>query len=255
MNAEVIREESCEELDRRFLQAVCCFVILLITAMSWAQQQPQPDRLFTGSVRVDVINVEVYVTDRHGNPVFGLEREDFELLVKGRPMEISNFYAPPAPEGAPAAEKPMLEVDFAEPPPRHLAVLVDQTNLLPTRREAVMAALRTLVSERVALGDRVMVATYDDRIDVLSGFGDGTEGLERALDSIDTTAASAFSDDAEFRRILRCIEVSCNEPELIWDEVLVYTRHLRSKSRKLLAYLGSFVDSMAGLPGRRALPR
>ena len=49
------------------------------------------------SVRVDVVNVEVFVTDKDGKPVYGLKREDFELIVRGEQVEISNFFAPPSP--------------------------------------------------------------------------------------------------------------------------------------------------------------
>src|SRR6266849_894846 len=53
------------------------------------------------SIEVHVVNVDVVVTDRAGNPVPGLKREDFELYENGKPQAISNFYevspSPPAP--------------------------------------------------------------------------------------------------------------------------------------------------------------
>jgi len=206
------------------------------------------------SVRVDVVNVEVFVIDSQGRPVYGLEREDFELIVKGKPMEISNFYAPPAPDALPAEPGPIaLEAVEVPPPPRHIVVFVDHTNLLPTRRREVMDSLRVLVEERLALGDRIMITAYDSKVAVLSNFGDEPEVHAAALETINNTAASTFETQIEFGRILRCIEVQCDDPEFILQQINVYAEDLRHRSRMMLAHLGTVIDSMAGLPGRRSL--
>ncbi len=228
--------------------------IWLIAVSAVAQETPPTDRVFMDSVRVDVVNVEVFVTDRNGNPVYGLKREDFELIVKGQQMEISNFYAPPSPDAQPAEPGPIaLEAVEVPQPPRHIVVFVDHTNLMPTRRQEVMDSLRGLVEDRLAQGDRIMITAYDARVDVLSHFGDDPEVHAAALDTINNTTASTFQTQADFNRILRCIEVQCNEPEYIRQDIDVYARELRHRSRIMLAHLGTVVDSMAGLPGRRSL--
>ncbi len=229
-------------------------ILLAITAIAAAQERPPTGRVFTDSVRVDVVNVEVFVVDKQGRPVFGLEREDFELIVKGRPMEISNFYAPPPPSTELAEPGPIaMESVDVPPPPRHIVVFVDHTNLLPTRRPEVIASLRTLIEERLADGDRVLIADYDSRVEILSNFGDEPAVHLAAIDSLDRTGASTFRSHSEFGRILRCMEVECTEPELIWDDVNVYARELRHHNRIMLAHLGTVIDSMGGLPGRRSL--
>ncbi len=229
-------------------------IILVSAVFATAQEKPPTDRVFIDSVRVDVVNVEVFVVDRQGRPVYGLEREDFQLIVKGRPMEISNFYAPRSPDEARAEPETLaLEVVKVGPPPRHIVVFVDHTNLLPGRSQEVMASLRTLIEERLAEGDRIMIAAYDARVEILSDFGDDFEVHAAALETIDHTSASTFETQAEFNRLLRCMEVECNEPELIWDEVNFYARQLRHRSRIMLAHLGTVIASMAGLPGRRSL--
>src|SRR5690349_14078833 len=65
-----------------------------------APAQEQNDETFYDSVEVNVVNVEVFVTDRGGQRVKGLTQSDFEVLEDGQPVEITNFYAS---EGAPAA--------------------------------------------------------------------------------------------------------------------------------------------------------
>jgi len=228
--------------------------IFLVAVSAAAQETPPTDQVFTGSVRVDVVNVDVFVTDGDGNPVYGLQREDFELIVEGRQMEISNFYAPrpphaPKPEPGPVA----LEAIEVPPPPRHIVVFVDHTNLLPTRRQEVMESLRGLIEDRLAQGDRIMITAYDARVDVLSNFGDEPEAHLAAIATISNTTASTFETQSEFNRILRCIEVRCNDADYIRQDIDVYAQDLRHRSRIMLANLGSVIDSMAGLPGRRSL--
>jgi hypothetical protein len=62
---------------------------------------PQTGTAFPSSV--DVVNVDVVVLDRQGNPIEGLTQADFTVQEDGRPQAISAFEA----------------VDFREsPPPR-----------------------------------------------------------------------------------------------------------------------------------------
>ena len=44
------------------------------------------------SIDVRVINVDVVVTDKKGNPINGLTKDDFEVLENGVAKPISNFY-------------------------------------------------------------------------------------------------------------------------------------------------------------------
>jgi VWFA-related protein len=238
-----------QKLHHLPLVAICLIAVSVV-----AQETPPTDRVFMDSVRVDVVNVEVFVIDKNGNPVYGLQREDFELIVKGQPMEITNFYGPPLPD-APASEPGPVAFEAIEvpPPPRHIVVFVDHTNLMPTRRQEVMDSLRGLIEERIAQGDRVMITAYDSRVDVLSNFGDEPEVHLAALETIVNTTASTFQTQSDFNRILRCIEVQCNDAEFIRQDIDTYARELRHRSRIMLAHLGTVVDSMAGLPGRRSL--
>lgn len=68
-------------------------------------QDSTPAGTFGETVDVRVVNVEVYVTDRRGNPVTGLGPEDFRLFDDGRPVEITNFYAVAG--GEPATSEPV----------------------------------------------------------------------------------------------------------------------------------------------------
>lgn len=70
--------------------AVSIAILLLATLPATAQEAPLPN-LFADVLDVRVVNVEVVVTDRHGNRVTGLDASGFELLVDGEPVPINYF--------------------------------------------------------------------------------------------------------------------------------------------------------------------
>jgi Ca-activated chloride channel family protein len=64
------------------------FLIIFIGAVRSSGQEP-----FTVRVDVDLVTLEVGVTDSTGRPVTTLAREDFEIYEDGKPQEIRSFAA------------------------------------------------------------------------------------------------------------------------------------------------------------------
>lgn len=132
-------------------------VLLAAVGPATAQEEPAGNErwpaVFRDTTDVDVVNVDVVVTDREGRPVPGLGKEDFELLLDGLPVPISNFYAV---EGGRvrrggAAEAPTAEVTSKEAEPQdeerrlHLAVFVDNPNITSNHRARIFSRLRELL--------------------------------------------------------------------------------------------------------------
>src|SRR5688572_12723836 len=63
--------------------------VLFIAVAGSAQEAPPPR--FSEEMVVRVIDIDVVVTDRKGNPITGLTREDFELFEDGKRVEIAYF--------------------------------------------------------------------------------------------------------------------------------------------------------------------
>ena len=77
---------------------------------------------FFESVDVNIVNVQVFVTDKKGNPITGLGIDDFDLFEDKRPVKISNFFAV---EGRqPVAESAATTLAVEQP-------LAEQLELLP----------------------------------------------------------------------------------------------------------------------------
>ena len=69
------------------MRARLAALLTLIAATSVFPQQPLVE-----TIEVRVANVDVVVRDRHGNPVVGLTKDDFELFDDGARQNLTNFY-------------------------------------------------------------------------------------------------------------------------------------------------------------------
>lgn len=241
-----------------------------------AQQNPPPPE-FGEVIEVNVINVEVYVTDKAGNPVKGLKKGDFELLEDGRKVEITNFDAvdrEPAPIAAsPVAPQPQAPVAPATPqtpqiaPEEHLnlVVYVDNFNIRPTNRAKVLQSLRNFLQEQLAPGDRVMLVTNDlGRPRVRVSFTNDPAALGAGLDEIGTLAANGGELDRSrrttFETIMNLHRMAYESPiDLVpCDRELARLAHgfaasARSEVLRTLGAIKLMVNSLAGIPGRKAL--
>ncbi|MGB7295236.1 MAG: VWA domain-containing protein [Candidatus Aminicenantales bacterium] len=79
-----------KSLARALLIVFCLTSFGLIKTASVAQEKTQQDQL-KYEVQVALKLVQVYVTDKKGNPVTDLAKEDFTLLDEGKPQTITDF--------------------------------------------------------------------------------------------------------------------------------------------------------------------
>jgi len=80
------------------------------------ERVPSEPPLFVERLDVEIVNLDVVVTDRRGHPVTGLIRDDFELRVDGEPIPIENFYAVDPERPAGAASPPEAPIGAAPAP-------------------------------------------------------------------------------------------------------------------------------------------
>lgn len=253
----------------------------LIAAGAAAQSAPPPasdpgEQTFFESIDVNVVNVEVYVTDRQGQRVQGLTRDDFQLLEDGKAVDITNFYAVSEDATAPLAPTP--EDAAAEPPATtapqdsqklYLAIFIDNRTLVPSARKPLLDSVQEFVS-RLAPGDRILLASYDGAVKVRQGLTSDPAELRAALEEMATVAPHGISRDAERRMLLRQLDaaspVSTGEADesqgpqsapiladQLYQGIRSYGQMQHDETRSAMVLLKEFVDSLAGLPGRKAL--
>src|SRR5271156_5330798 len=85
-----------------FFRYVPALVLLSLALPSSGQQPPQPTSAagqkgtYTLSSTVKLVVLDVVVTDRKGNVVSNLKKDDFQVFEEKLPQSISSFDAPGA---------------------------------------------------------------------------------------------------------------------------------------------------------------
>ena len=233
--------------------------------------EPQSSEPFADTVNVSVVNVDVYVTDKQGNPVTGLTKDDFELFENKRPVEVTNFYAvsngktvaqpePPPPvvaAGEPAAPTPppqpsLDSVRTPEDQRLRLIVYIANFNLRPFNRNRVMRDLRVFLGQKLGRDDQVMLATFDRELHIRRTFTSDPSVIAAALTELEKISAQGVHADSERRDVLERIEESRSIVE-----AESYARTYAESTYNDLSFsidgLKKLADSLAGMPGRKAV--
>ena len=70
------------------MRRVCGLTLAALLALDAAVSTQQP----TFKVNVNLVDVDVTVTDAHGHFVTGLAQEDFEVFEDGKPQQVQTFW-------------------------------------------------------------------------------------------------------------------------------------------------------------------
>ncbi|MDX1740647.1 MAG: VWA domain-containing protein, partial [Rhodothermales bacterium] len=222
---------------------------------------------YTATVAVNVVNVEVYVTDKEGRPVEGLTRDDFVILEDKVPVEISNFYAAKEETRVENRDRVPLraelpgeieqrtspsEPEFREDQRLYLVVFVDNFNIHPFNRNRVFRRLREFLTETIQSDDRVMLVSYDRSIHIRHPFTSRPELISAALFELESMTGHAVQRSSERQSAMEAV-LQAEEPHQAEWEVASFADSAYNDLKFTIEALRNFVDSLAGLPGRKML--
>ena len=150
-------------------------VIIPAAALSVAAQKPKPsptplpeDPQGTVKVAIRRVRLPITVTDKKGQFVPGLTKNDFVILEDKTPQTIETF-----------------SDDLSQTTPLYIAVLMDTSpstaGKLKFQQESAMNFIQTVIKPRK---DRVLFATFDDQINLLQDFTDKLDLLDKAVYSV-----------------------------------------------------------------------
>jgi VWFA-related protein len=225
---------------------------------------------FGETVEVNVVNVDVYATDKSGNRVTDLQKGDFQVLEDGKPVEITNFEAVKNPrartgEAAPPPASAPAPLPAAASPEDawNLVVLFDNFNVEPTSRTRVVRQLRDFLARELAPGDRVMLVTQDLSSKVRLPFTGDQAAIARALGEIERLAVHGIEIARDrrqaFQDMMTIQQAALLDPELppcprhIASPAHSYAAARRQEVQRAISGLILTVNSLSGLPGRKAV--
>ncbi|MYB20779.1 MAG: VWA domain-containing protein [Holophagales bacterium] len=213
--------------------------LLLCAAVPASGQESAVMELFSDSVDVRVVNVEVVVTDRKGNRIRGLEPDDFELLVDRQPVPIAYFTEVDEGYAKTAAADGIANVQSLahnEPVGTNYLIFIDDLSAIRGRRNRVLSRLDQDL-RLLSPTDRAAIVAFDGRsvsrltdwtnshyqlrtalleAQMRPTFGRrGAEATRRAVMAATATIRSVTRGPG--RNVLLLLADSWSAPSAVWD--------------------------------------
>jgi VWFA-related protein len=172
-------------------------LLAALAASAPAQVPPQAPAPLGETIEVSVTNVDVVVTNRAGEHVRGLTKNDFDVYEDGKPQPLTNFAsfgdaAKPRRRDATAASR-----DVAAPPQgaraataadapvaRTIILYIDRMRLAPHKAQPFFKALRQTLHDTVRRGDRVVIAQWTGRLHIRQEMTDDLTIIDAELDAL-----------------------------------------------------------------------
>jgi VWFA-related protein len=218
------------------------------------------------NIDVRVIDFDVVVTDRRGNFVPGLTRNDFEILENGVTKPITNFYeinggAPkqavtagevggrvetPAPSAAPAAGAMQEEMK------RRIILYIDNLSLAPFNRNRVFTQMKEFLKTAMRPGDEAMVATYNRSMKVRVPFTRDAQQISAILDAIASESGLGVANRSERKQFEERIRDATSYNDAI-ASARTYASSVEHDLRQSAASLNALMTTLAGVEGKKIL--
>jgi len=255
-------------MRNRFLS--WAWLTLALAGAALAQEETAVDEteIFSETIDVNVVNLEVFVTDKKGNSIKGLSVDDFEITEDGRPVAITNFYVveegipvgTPQPETVAAAALPVGDalpetvapLALPEDQRLYLIVYIDNFNIRPFNRNRVFRRIREFLTEKVGNEDRVMLVSYDRSLNYRHPFTSQPDLIAQQLFELEDLTGHAVSADSDRRDILRAIAEAESIGQVDW-RVRTYAESMYNDLSFSVDAMSELVDSLGGVPGRKAM--
>lgn len=238
--------------------------LLLASVPSRAAGEPPAEGSFKESIEVSVVNLDVYVTDKKGQPITGLKKEDFQVFEDGNPVEISNFFAesrgtwPAAGSAGPGQAVPERPVSQR----LRMVVFVDDVNLSQANRKRILESTGTFLHAELKPGDEVMLVRYDQKLDIRRQFTADLKVVDADLAEILKLPTDVRKYQQSFSSALQSIQFAQLGAERGGESASGVETESQIESwageegalvQGSLDALDSVVSWLAGVPGRKAI--
>jgi VWFA-related protein len=208
------------------------------------------------SIEVRVVSLDVVVTDKAGNRVTGLTKDDFEVFERGRLQPITNFSEIGAETGE-GSTNVTTSIDPNAPARRTNTVVffIDANSIDPRRRHIVFDELQEFSKTALLPGDRAMVVVWNRTLRIAQAFTETPEDIQRALRAVgqETEGAQLLATRRSFQQLIRDdLEDTLEQGRPISESFQRARLHVRAYSEEMFAQVRAMlfaVDSTMAVFG------
>jgi len=245
---------------KRLLSILLAAATAFPLAAQSKQSEPELPRLIE-NIDVRVINVDVVVTDKRGNPIPGLKQEDFEIFENGAPKPISNFFEVAG--GRPKIDASEVGGNVSEPATttkeeipdnmkRRIIFYVDNLSLSPFNRNRVFEQTKGFVKQVMRPGDEAMIATYNRSMKVRVPFTRDPAQIESILDSLAKESGLGIANKSERKSTEDRIRDANSYDEAV-GIARQYASSIEHDLRQGVQSLNALMSTLAGVEGKKVL--
>jgi VWFA-related protein len=189
--------------------AILLWGVVVTAAIAQDRAAAPTDRVFSERVEVEIVNVDVWLTDAQGKPVAGLTADSFEILHDGQPVPITHFTEVRPGAAARPVAAPEMETAAATSPtdafPSHVVVYFDRSRLHPNRYPALIRSLEEFLDDQAIDSERVLILRQDRGLAVEAPFGSTRQELARALERLAQGTTGGLDRENDTRLALEAI--------------------------------------------------
>ena len=247
-------------------------VAMAALGVVFCQETASPDLRIR--VSVNLVQIDVTVTDAKGAHIPGLNKNDFELFLDGQLQPITNFgyvALPPAARSVqtPPVERPVRSSKQSTVPPapevrlppeqvrRAVALFVDDVSMSAESVPFVRNGLHKAIESEVGPDDLAAVIRASAGMGALQDFTTDKQRLLAAADQVHWSTRGR-GELAAYRRIKGPVEESAmasldSSPHGDREDVSEANLRTRFFLQRTIDSLERVIDGMAGLPGRKAV--
>ncbi|MBW3563583.1 MAG: VWA domain-containing protein [Acidobacteria bacterium] len=244
------------------MKPILTLALLLSAGAAQAQQTPPADDQtpLMETIDIRVINVDAVVTDRKGNPVTGLTRDDFEIYENGQPQRITNFYEVNLEERDATVDAQGTSTTSAEAPAslperetrRKIVFFVDNLSLSPFNRNRVFEAMQDFVDEVMRPGDEGMVAAWNRSMKVRVPFTQDTQQIKLELEAMKGESGLGVHYQSEKRQIENRIREAMSVQDAI-VEARSWAMSVEHDLRTTVGAVNSLLETLGGVDGKKIM--
>jgi VWFA-related protein len=242
----------------RTLATILALAVAIPVAAQKKPAEPEQPKLVE-SIDIRVIDVDVVVTDKKGNYVTGLTKDDFEIYENGVPKTVTNFYEVEGnqPHGLVAGEvggkvEPATAAAVPEEMKRRIIFYIDNLSLAPFNRNRVFEQIKEFVKTVMRPGDEAMVATYNRSMKVRVPFTRDPGQIQSILDAIARESGLGIAARSERKSIEDRIRDATSYADAM-AAARNYAASVEHDLRQSVSSINALMQTLAGVEGKKIL--